>query len=109
MTTQEMLDSLMNDPEIRDLITRLDVKEEKNAVQNNYLDATYNEGNNNYSNFNPEHGCNPCPIPTHGCCNPCNNRPRNNFDFGIIIVLLLLFCCCGGGFGGGFGTGFCCC
>lgn len=109
MTTQEMLDSLMNDPEIRDLIARLDVKEEKNAVQNNYLDATYNEGNNNNSNFSSEHGCKPCQIPTHGCCNPCHNRPRNNFNFGIAIILLLLLCCGGCGFGGGFGTGFCCC
>lgn len=109
MTTQEMLDSLMNDPEIRDLLARLDVKEEKNAVQDNYLNAAYNEENSNYSNLHPEHGCKPSCIPNHGCCNPCHNRPGNNFNIGLGIILLLLFCCCGGGFGGGFGTGFFCC
>lgn len=80
MTTQEMLNNLLNDPEVKELLTRLN-NENLNAVQsNNGVNSAL------FSQF--DNRC--CPRP----------QPRN-FDFGIVILLLLLFCGCGGAF-------FCC-
>jgi hypothetical protein len=82
MTTQEMLNNLLNDPEVKELLTRLN-NENLNAVQSN---------NGLNSAFFPENDNRCCPRP---CPPPC--PPPKNFDFGIVIVLLLLFCCCGCG------------
>ncbi|EQB89220.1 hypothetical protein J2Z44_003936 [Clostridium punense] len=84
MSTQDLLQSLMNDPEVKELLTRLNAGENINNVLGN------NEVQNSYS------------LGNIGCCPMPQPKPRNN-DFGLAIVLLLLFCCCG--CGGGF---FCC-
>ncbi|WP_291573986.1 hypothetical protein [Clostridium sp. UBA4548] len=81
MTTQELLQSLMNDPEVKDLLARLNTGEDVSALVNN-------SGINN--SYLPENYC---------CCPRPQPRP-NNCDFGLGILLLLLFCCCG--CGGGF-------
>ncbi len=91
MTNQELLNTLLNDPEVKELLAKLN--------RNESLDAALkiNEINSleNASNFN-SNGCHPYP-----------NHKKCNNDWGIgIALLLLLFCCCGcGGWGGGF---FCC-
>ena len=85
MSTQELLQSLMNDPEVKELLTRLNAGENINNVLNN------NEIQNSYSTGNI--GC--CPIPQ-----PKPRKCDNGLE--IILLLLLLFCGCGGG-------GFFCC
>lgn len=91
MSNQELLNSLLNDPEVKELLVKLNNHESLDAVLNNSEINSLSNANNINSK-----GCYPHPIHKK-----CNN------DWGIgIALLLLLFCCCGcGGWGGGF---FCC-
>lgn len=103
MTNQEMLNSLMNDPSVRELIANLDKNERANAAQNfNQNNLAQNSiGNNNWNK------CNCCCDCCNWCWDPCCNCWRCNdrcecrrdglFDgFGIIfIIILFFFCGCG--------------
>jgi hypothetical protein len=104
MQNQDVMNALLNDPEVVKLLTKLSKNETVNAVLSN---------NNAYSGpYYPQNYNN-----NHQTCQ-CNNRCDNNIGLGglggfgglgLLFLLPLLFCGFGGGCGcgfGGFGRGF---
>lgn len=92
MNNEQLLESLLSDPEIIRLLTTL---KDNNANDNGRYNKVEEEKTSYYGSQKP---CHHDRCHHDKCC--CNND--NNFDFIIIIVILFFFC---GGFG--FGGFFC--
>jgi len=91
MTNQELLNSLMNDPSVREMLGNFQKEENVNAVRGIDQNNIEQFSRNNNKNWNC---CNCC-----WCCcdnrHHCDNRNKCDDDWGIWILLLLLFCGCG--------------
>ncbi len=92
MNNEQLLESLLSDPEIIKLLTTLKDNANDNARYNKIED----ERSSYYDRPRPCHH-DPCK-----CHHECRCNDDNGFDFIIIIIILFFFC---GGFG--FGGFFC--
>lgn len=100
MENQELINALLNDPEVRNLLIKLSKNDKVNAVLSNNQYNNYNyPQNNSPQNYYPQNSCGGYPQNCHD----------NNFGLGGLGILFLLPLLCGGfgcGCGSGWGSGW---